>query len=1032
MKSPENTAGSLRPLHEMETLFYYLTQGGVSGNASDVIVLDGPLERPVLEAALNCWVRRHPVLSSVLVKKAWRRLYWKPDQSLPVDIRYSTLDCDDEVTVFAHLTERAWNHGFELERERPIRFHYSETPSRTYLQVITSRLYTDGMTGALMAREIVDAYNATSRGETWDNTPVDLAQPRHRLFLNHLPWRRRLQLVGWGATELLRDLLASGHSLALAPRPRGTVRMQRLHLNQELLGEIRRFSRQNQCTVHVGISLAFIRACQVFNRRRGVEAEHLRLMDLFSIRRFGCVPLDHVFDSLAVPYHLRVAVGGSDAQLMQRIQRRLDELKDGRILAYLHVWSFFLLLAKFLPVSKAAAWLSRLERANVMLSNPGPTGEGLSRMGHATVVDLIDHPYLYPPERLFVIMSTFRGNLRGTVLFDEQSFPDGVEELLTAFVEQLERLGEHTQPRANTQPGETPPASERVDTLVAVTPHFDPTPDDIAVIRRSPRPLREQSPVVDKRIPGWHSDVLFREVLMGRSDMPTRYNAVDILEHNLSTRADTIALVSPDRVLTFAEVSAEANAVGYHLLRLGVRIGDSVAILSPDSAEWVAAFFGSMKIGAVVVSLNTLLTPQDYEYQLEDCRARVLFVHESLLAKVQHVLDRTALVEHVIVIGGERDAFRRLVSEGPAALERARTHRDEPCCINYSSGTTGEPKGITHTHADLPLTAQLVGVNVLGLRPEDRTYAVARLFFTFGTGGNLIFPWFVGASIIVSPESPRDPQVVLRIIETYRPTVLFSVPTGYASLLAVGGFPSRFELSSLRLCVSAGEALPARLWQNWFDATGLKLIDGIGSTENYHIFICNRPDDICPGSSGKPVAGYETKIVDDAGNPVTPGDVGELLVRGETAALCYRNKYEQSRRTFGEWLRTGDRYRVDPNGYYWYVGRTDDMLKVGGIWVSPTEVENTVLAHPAVQHCAVVAHKDAAELIKPKAFVVLKPGHRPTQALAEEIIAFAAARTAEFKRTRWIEFVDALPTTPTGKIQRFRLRPVSHELHYAP
>jgi benzoate-CoA ligase family protein len=510
------------------------------------------------------------------------------------------------------------------------------------------------------------------------------------------------------------------------------------------------------------------------------------------------------------------------------------------------------------------------------------------------------------------------------------------------------------------------------------------------------------------------------------SDLPLNYNSVDILERNLPARWDKVALYSDGRDMTFRAVAAEANRVGNALRALDVRHGESVALLALDTPEWVTTFFGTLKVGAVAASFNTLLTPHEYAYMLSDCRARVLVVSEPILPKILEVRSEVPSLEHIIVIGRAADdtvAFADWLASASDQLGAATTHRDDYCCLNYSSGTTGEPKGILHAHKDLPLTAQLWGVNVLGLTEHDRTFAAAKLFFTFGTGGNLIFPWYVGASVVLFAGPPRIPTNVLDVIQKYRPTILFNAPTGYASLLAVEGFPEKYDISSLRLGVSAGESLPAPIWDAWKAATGLDLIDGIGSTENYHIFISNRPGDIRPGSSGKPFPGYELRIVDEDGADVPQGSVGSLLVKGETAALSYLHQYDKSRSTFlGEWLNTGDKYFVDDDGYYWHAGRSDDMLKVGGIWVSPTEVESTLLAHPAVLECAVVGQPDRAGLIKPKAYVVCKDGHVPTDDLADGLIEYCRAQMAEYKRPRWVEFIDELPKTATGKIQRYRLR----------
>ena len=351
------------------------------------------------------------------------------------------------------------------------------------------------------------------------------------------------------------------------------------------------------------------------------------------------------------------------------------------------------------------------------------------------------------------------------------------------------------------------------------------------------------------------------------------------------------------------------------------------------------------------------------------------------------------------------------------------TFRTDPGTLNYSSGTTGRPKGIFHSHQDYALTSQLWGVDVLGLRADDRTFSVAKLFFTYGLGGNLIFPWFVGASVALYPGSPRIARDVLGVIDRFRPTILFNAPTGYASMLAVDDFTDVYDLTSLRLGVSAGEALPAPLWHDFLDRTGIELIDGIGSTENFHIFVSNRPGDVRPGSSGKPVPGYECRIVDSEGNEVPRGEIGNLQLKGETAALFYLHDPERSRQTFlGEWLNTGDKYFEDEDGYFWHAGRSDDMLKVGGIWVSPVEVESTLISHDAVLECAVVGVTDASDLVKPKAYVVLRDGYVGDDGLTEDLVSHCAEHMAAYKRPRWIEFVEELPKTATGKIQRYRLR----------
>ncbi|MHC4954830.1 MAG: benzoate-CoA ligase family protein [Planctomycetota bacterium] len=508
---------------------------------------------------------------------------------------------------------------------------------------------------------------------------------------------------------------------------------------------------------------------------------------------------------------------------------------------------------------------------------------------------------------------------------------------------------------------------------------------------------------------------------MKAADLPLHYNAVDILEHNLPDRADKTALLSEEREVTFGELSAEANRTGGALLGLGVGFGDTVAVLAPDSVEWVATYFGTIKIGAVVLSLNTLLTADEYRLMLEDSRARVLVCHEMFLNTVQSITGDLPELEHVIVIGTA--GYRAWLDAESDQLVAARTHREDICCLNYSSGTTGEPKGIPHAHKDLPLTAQNWGVNILGITEDDRTFAAAKLFFTFGTGGNLIFPFYAGASAVLLAGSPRVAANVLGTVQKFKPTILYNAPTGYAMALAQADLTEAYDLSSLRICVSAGEALPAPLWEQWKERTGLDIIDGIGSTENYHIFLTNRPGKIRPGSSGKPFPGYDVRLVGDDGTEVPSGEVGNLWVRGESAALSYLHQFDKSRATFrGEWLVTGDKYHIDEDGYYWHSGRSDDMLKVGGIYVSPVEVESMLLRHEAVLECAVVGAEDDDGLVKPLAFVKLNEGFEARDEMGQALIDHCASNMATYKRPRRVEFVNELPKTATGKIQRFKLR----------
>ncbi|OFW27905.1 MAG: hypothetical protein A3G76_15335 [Acidobacteria bacterium RIFCSPLOWO2_12_FULL_65_11] len=514
------------------------------------------------------------------------------------------------------------------------------------------------------------------------------------------------------------------------------------------------------------------------------------------------------------------------------------------------------------------------------------------------------------------------------------------------------------------------------------------------------------------------------------ADLPLHYNVVDILEHNLVKRADKVALYSLEREMTFRQASMEVNQVGHALKRLGVRIGDFVGILSLDLPEWVTSFFGVLKVGGVAVGMSTTQTPKDYAYMLDDCRARAIIVHESLLPKIEEIRAERQFLEHVIVLGlagkpacGGAIAFEDWIKGQPTDLHAAPTHRDDFCTLNYTSGTTGPPKGIQHAHKDFPISSELYPVNVLGLNEHDRTFSIARLFFTYGLGVNLFAPWHVGASTVLSSQPPRVAANVLDTIARFKPTFLFNVPTGYASMMAVEQFNEKYDLSSLRRCMAAGEALPAALWNAWKDKTGLEIVEAMGTTEAFALFLSNYPGDIRLGSTGKCVEGFETKLVDENGVEVKQGEIGDLMVKGETFALFYLHQYHKTQNSFrGEWLFTGDKFSQDADGFYHYAGRVDDMLKAGGIWVSPAEIESTLRTHQAVYECAVMGYPDKDGLVKPKAFVALRKGFTASDALATELIEYCKANMAGYKRPRWVEFMDELPKTATGKIQRSALR----------
>ncbi|HWP35836.1 MAG TPA: benzoate-CoA ligase family protein [Thermodesulfobacteriota bacterium] len=510
-------------------------------------------------------------------------------------------------------------------------------------------------------------------------------------------------------------------------------------------------------------------------------------------------------------------------------------------------------------------------------------------------------------------------------------------------------------------------------------------------------------------------------------ELPEQFNVASFFidRHRPAGRGDKVAYFCEGETLTYAQLEELVNRTGNALRELGVEMEQRVLILCLDRPEFLGAFWGAIKIGAVAVPVNTLLRPADYLYFLNDSRARVLVVSEALLPSVEPVLGDARFLKHVVVAGRARPpylAFDELVARAPAALEPAPTCKDDVAFWLYSSGSTGFPKGAVHLHHDMVVCAETYARHVLAIREDDRTFSAAKLFFAYGLGNNGYFPLHVGAQGVLYPHRPTA-EAMFEVITRHRPTIFFAVPTLYASMLAVKDAERRYDLSSLRLCVSAGEALPEELYRRWRDRFGLEIIDGIGTTEALHMFMSNVPGKVRPGSSGVPVPGYEIAIVDDEGRPVPQGEIGNLRVKGDSIMAYYWNKHEKTKQTlFGPWLATGDKYYQDADGYYWYCGRTDDMLKVSGQWVSPVEVEAALVAHPAVLEAAVVGATDDDRLVKPKAFVVLKDPGQAGAALAEELKAFVKDRLAPYKYPRWIEFVPELPKTATGKIQRFKLR----------
>jgi 4-hydroxybenzoate-CoA ligase len=505
------------------------------------------------------------------------------------------------------------------------------------------------------------------------------------------------------------------------------------------------------------------------------------------------------------------------------------------------------------------------------------------------------------------------------------------------------------------------------------------------------------------------------------------YNAcADLLDRNIEAgRGDKIAFTDHVRSLTYGQLQTDTYRFANLLRRLGIRREERILLLMTDTVEFPIAFLGAIRAGVIPVPVNTLLSCEQYAYMLEDSRARALFVSGSLLANVEPCLASMRQLEHVIVVDGApqppRLDFASALAAEPAEFATVATHGDETAFWLYSSGSTGAPKGTRHVHASLMETARLFAHGVIDIKENDIVYSAAKLFFAYGLGNALTFPLSVGATVILDPARPT-PDRVFDIFEKHGPTIFCGVPTLFSALLHDAKYAEHTGSSRLRICTSAGEALPEHIGAAWTKRFGVEIIDGVGSTEMLHIFLSNRPGDVVYGTSGKPVPGYDVRLSDEAGNEVADGEVGELFVRGPTSAEGYWNQRHKSRSTFhGEWTRTGDKYTRDAAGRYTYCGRADDMFKVSGIWVSPFEVETALMADPAVLEAAVVPHADEDGLLKPKAFIVLKSGadiENLDQRLKDRVKTAAGA----WKYPRWITVVDTLPKTATGKIQRYKLR----------
>jgi benzoate-CoA ligase family protein len=507
--------------------------------------------------------------------------------------------------------------------------------------------------------------------------------------------------------------------------------------------------------------------------------------------------------------------------------------------------------------------------------------------------------------------------------------------------------------------------------------------------------------------------------------MSTGNAASHFIDRHLSEgRAGKPAFIDSRGEHTYAELARMVNKAGRALLGLRIRRGDRIILCLNDCVSFPALFFGALKIGAIPVPINTLLTPEDYSFMLRDSGAAAAAVSAPLMERLEPALNGNIDTSRVMIEGGFWPPYRSLEFELANAnreLQTVGANIEDEAFWLYSSGSTGKPKGVIHRHADLLATAGLYAAPVLNIREQDVIFSASKMFFAYGLGNSCTFTLHSGATAILLEERP-SPDAILRLLNERSVTIFFGFPTLYASILAA--LPQPFvPPSHLRLSVSAGEALPAVIQQNWSQQFRVPLLDGIGSTESLHIFMTNRLDGLRSGTSGKPVGGYEVVIRDEVGKDAVTDEIGDLWVRGPSIAIGYWNNPEASRRTFVDgWLRTGDKYFRDADGYFHYAGRVDDMLKVGGVWVSPNEVEAALMEHPAVLEAAVVGVMNEDQLLKPKAFVVLKDASAASPELAVELKQFVKSRLAPYKYPHWIEFRTELPKTATGKIRRSVLR----------
>jgi benzoate-CoA ligase family protein len=502
--------------------------------------------------------------------------------------------------------------------------------------------------------------------------------------------------------------------------------------------------------------------------------------------------------------------------------------------------------------------------------------------------------------------------------------------------------------------------------------------------------------------------------------LPNRFNvAVPFIDRHMGEgRGAKAAIRTAHETVTYAELAERVNRAGNALLAQGLKPGDRVLMVVKDCPTFFYVFWGAIKAGIVPIPLNTMLRAADYAYIIEDSGCRLVIYSAEFAAEVEPGLKAIGERQPKAMLD---DAFLAEIPKASPALDVRLAGPTDDCFWLYSSGSTGRPKGAVHLQRDMVVTSELYGVRALGVTEDDVGFSVGKLYFAYGLGNAMTFPLWTGGTAVLDERRPT-PETVFETIEKLKPTLYYSAPTMYAAQLAVFDAKPR-DVKSLRACVSAAEALPAEIFRRWKEKTGTVILDGIGSTECLHIFIGNTLADYRPGTSGKPTPGYEVKIVDEHGKPVPLGESGRLWIRSESAAKYYWNKPEKTAETMVDgWLNTGDTYRQDEDGYFIYDGRSDDMLKVGGIWCSPVEVENCLIVHPAVLEAAVVGHADENQLLKPKAYVVLKQPGGGSTALTEELMALCKKTLAPYKFPRWVEYVNELPKTATGKIQRYKLR----------